>query len=96
MAVPAPPVDLLDLGIDARNNQPNPTSTFSELYPDCDMQQIDSLEMTLSPTSGGVDMVVDALPHAWNMLCSLAGEGQLHTLEKTSAAADELRVTLMK
>ena len=35
-------------------------------------------------------MVIDALPHAWNMLCHLAGPGELRSIEKTHAADGEL------
>ena len=46
--------------------------------------------MHLSPTSTGSNMVVDALPHAWSMLCHLAGEGMLRSIHRVSAADGQL------
>jgi len=65
-------------------------NTFRQLYPDCDMENISRFEMHLSPTSSGTDMLVDALPHAWSMLCHLAGAGEISRLETTASANNRL------
>jgi hypothetical protein len=64
--------------------------TFQQLYPECDLQRIESFEMRLSPTSTGPNMIIDALPHAWSMLCHLAGPGELRSIERTHTAEGEL------
>ncbi|MDH3671888.1 MAG: Gfo/Idh/MocA family oxidoreductase [Gammaproteobacteria bacterium] len=56
---------------------------FRELHPDAygDERTVEHFSMWLSPTSGGLDMVVEAGPHLVSMLQALLGPGTLHDIQ---------------
>jgi hypothetical protein len=66
---------------------------FKKIYPNCNVNYLENFEMSLSPASKGVQRVVDSLPHAWNMLCHLAGKGELQSIEADQSQDSELRIS---
>jgi len=66
---------------------------FQVIYPHCDLNHVTTFEMNLSPTSKGVDMIVDALPHAWSMLYELVGEGEIEEIKAVFSGEKSLKIS---
>jgi predicted dehydrogenase len=65
---------------------------FKKIYPECDMQKVHHFEMTLSPSSKGAFMLVDALPHAFSLLLEIKGLGQLENLSVEKASEEKFKI----
>jgi hypothetical protein len=53
--------------------------TFYRLYPHLRQAAVEKFSMSLTPTSQGPEMVLDAAPHVISMLHQLVGCGEVHT-----------------
>ncbi len=68
-------------------------SEFRKLYPACNLADLRRFEMELSPASTGRSMLIDAMPHAWSMLTTLAGAGRLEDLTVSFTGSDRCAIT---
>lgn len=50
---------------------------FRLIYPDVDLDNLTSFDWQMAPSSRGADMLIDALPHAFDMLLTLCPSGDL-------------------
>ena len=76
------------------NNQwPETLDAFRKLYPACNLEELHSFEMELSPASTGRSMIIDAMPHAWSMLTTLSGAGRLEDLTVSFTGPERCTIT---
>ena len=72
---------------------PETLDEYYSLYPEVKAQPVERFEMLLGPTSSGINMAIDSLPHVLSMVHCLMGVGEVQKVEATYNGHDHLDIT---